>query len=132
MKYTLIIQSAPIDQQSSHSALRFARALLIAGHTIDRLFFYGAGVHNATSHSVAPQDELNLPDQWQQFITQHSLDAVVCIASAIRRGVINSAESTRYDKRGDNLADGFDLSGLGQLVASAVESDRVVTFGASA
>lgn len=132
MKYTLIIQSAPIDQQSSHSALRFARALLIAGHTIDRLFFYGAGVHNATSHSVAPQDELNLPDQWQQFITQHSLDAVVCIASAIRRGVINSAESSRYDKRGDNLADGFDLSGLGQLVASAVESDRVVTFGASA
>jgi len=132
MKYTLIIQSAPIDQQSSHSALRFARALLIAGHTIDRLFFYGAGVHNATSHSVAPQDELNLPDQWQQFITQHSLDAVVCIAAAVRRGVINSAESSRYDKRGDNLADGFDLSGLGQLVASAVESDRVVTFGASA
>ena len=41
-------------------------------------------------------------------------------------------ESRRYGKDGDNLADGFDLSGLGQLVASAVESDRVVTFGAGA
>jgi tRNA 2-thiouridine synthesizing protein D len=132
MKYTLIIQSAPIDHQSSYTALRFARALLKAGHSIERLFFYGAGVHNATSYSVAPQDELNLPEQWQQFVTQHSLDSVVCIAAAVRRGVINSAESRRYGKDGDNLADGFDLSGLGQLVASAVESDRVVTFGAGA
>ncbi len=130
MKYTLIIQSAPIDHQSSYTALRFARALLEGGHSIERLFFYGAGVHNSTSHSVAPQDELNLPDQWQQFVTEHSLDAVVCIAAAVRRGVINASESGRYGKSGNNLADGFDLSGLGQLVASAVESDRVVTFGA--
>ena len=129
MKYTLVIHAAPIDHQGSHTALRFARALLAAGHSIERIFFYGAGVHNATSHSVAPQDELNLADAWQQFIADNNLDAVVCIAAGVRRGLINDTESRRYGKTGDNLANGFDLSGLGQLVAASVESDRVVSFG---
>ena len=129
MKYTLVIHAAPIDHQSSHTALRFARALLANGHTIERIFFYGAGVHNATSHSVAPQDEFNLADAWQQFIAENALDAVVCIAAGVRRGLINETESRRYGKTGENLANGFDLSGLGQLVAASVESDRVVSFG---
>lgn len=129
MKFTLLIQSAPVDTQSSSTALRFARALLVKGHEIERLFFYRAGVQSANRLALAPQDEMNLPAQWQSFIEQHQLDAVVCIAAAIRRGVVNSSETARYGVEGENLINAAELSGLGQFVAACATSDRVITFG---
>ncbi|NVK00580.1 MAG: sulfurtransferase complex subunit TusD [Oceanospirillaceae bacterium] len=132
MKFTLLIQSAPIDSQSSATALRFARALLAKGHEIERIFFYRSGVQSANRLALAPQDEPNLPLEWQSFISEHQLDAVVCIAAAIRRGIVNAAETARYGVEGDNLIEAAELSGLGQLVAACAASDRVITFGGGA
>lgn len=132
MKFTLLIQSAPIDAQGSATALRFARALLEQGHVIERIFFYRSGVQSANRLTLAPQDEANLPAQWQALIQEHNLDAVVCIAAAIRRGVVNAAETARYGIEGENLLPGAELSGLGQFVAACAVSDRVVTFGGGA
>lgn len=132
MKFTLLIQSAPIDSQSSATALRFARALLAKGHEIERIFFYRSGVQSANRLALAPQDETNLPLEWQSFISEHQLDAVVCIAAAIRRGIVNAAETARYGVEGANLIEAAELSGLGQLVAACAASDRVVTFGGGA
>jgi len=132
MKFTLLIQSAPIDSQSSATALRFARALLAKGHEIERIFFYRSGVQSANRLALAPQDETNLPLELQSFISEHQLDAVVCIAAAIRRGIVNAAETARYGVEGANLIEAAELSGLGQLVAACAASDRVVTFGGGA
>lgn len=132
MKYTLLIQSAPIDSQSSATALRFAHALLKRGHEIERIFFYRSGVQSANRLALAPQDEANLPAQWQSFIDSNQLDAVVCIAAAIRRGVVNRSETARYGVEGENLLEAAELSGLGQLVAAAAASDRLITFGGGA
>ena len=38
-------------------------------------------------------------------------------------------EAERNGKDANNLAPGFRISGLGQLVEAAVECDRLVTFG---
>jgi len=46
------------------------------------------------------------------------VDLVVCVAAALRRGIVD-----------DVLAKGFRISGLGQLVESAIRSDRLVVFG---
>jgi len=43
---------------------------------------------------------------------------VVCIAAALRRGIKES-----------NLAEGFRISGLGQLVEAGIQADRLVVFG---
>lgn len=129
MKFTLAIYGAPSSSQSAYSALQFARAVLERGHTIYRLFFYADGVHNGSLLATPPQDEINLPEQWQQLINDHQLDAVVCIAAALRRGVLDQTEATRYDKPAANLRDNFELSGLGQFIEAAVVSDRVITFG---
>ena len=99
------------------------------GHSIERLFFYQDGVHNATQLAQLPQGEFDLPSVWQQFVQQHQLDAVVCIAAALRRGVVNEAEASRYNLAAASLAQGYELSGLGQLVDAAVTADRLVTFG---
>lgn len=130
MKFSLVILGAPYASQAPQTALKFARASLAAGHEIYRLFFYMDGVHNASKLVAPPQDEQDIPKDWQELIQKHNIDAVVCIAAALRRGIIDGNEAARYEKSADNLADGFTLSGLGQLIEAGIESDRVICFGA--
>ncbi len=129
MIFSIVIQSAPYSRQAPESALRFARALLDGGHQIHRVFFYADGVQCGNSLASPPQDEMNLPLSWQQLATEHQLDLVVCIAAAVKRGVLDQNEAGRYEKPGHNLAQGFELSGLGQLAEATIVSDRVITFG---
>jgi|SRR5690554_2877216 len=129
MKFTLVILGAPYGASASQSALAFAQAALADGHRIHRLFFYADGVHNATRLAAPPQDEHDLPASWSELIKQHQLDAVVCIAAALRRGLLDATEAKRYQKDSDNIAHGFELSGLGQLIEASAVSDRVITFG---
>ncbi|MBV1789912.1 sulfurtransferase complex subunit TusD [Marinobacterium sp. D7] len=130
MIFSIVVQAPPVQTQGAETALRFARAVLAAGHSIHRIFFYRDGVHNGSALTCTPQDEFNIPQQWQELAQQHKLDLVVCIAAAVRRGVINEQEAVRYKQDQWNLRDSFELSGLGQLVEACIQSDRVVTFGA--
>ncbi|WP_426417718.1 sulfurtransferase complex subunit TusD [Aestuariirhabdus sp. LZHN29] len=130
MNYTIAIYGAPYTSQACYSALSFCHALIARGHVISRLFFYQDGVHVGSSLAVPPQDEINLPAQWQAFIDTHKLDAVVCVAAALRRGLLNHEEQQRYEKSCANLSNATTLSGLGQLIEGAVNSDRLITFGA--
>jgi tRNA 2-thiouridine synthesizing protein D len=126
--FTVVIQGAPGTSQAAVSALHFCRAILAEGHGIYRLFFYQDGVHNASALIVPPQDEMHLPQAWQQFIQDNSLDAVVCIASALKRGILNEQEAQRYEKAAGNVLPGFMIGGLGQLVDATLNSDRVINF----
>ncbi len=120
---------APGHAPSSRRALRFAQAALAGGHEITRLFFYQDGVHSAASNPVSPQDELDLPSEWREFVKSHQLDAVVCIAAALRRGVLNREEAERHGKPAANLDAPWELSGLGQLHEAAQMADRLISFG---
>ena len=128
MKFAIAL-FAPAHAPSSRRALRFAQAALDGGHEIVRLFFYQDGVHSASGNVVSPQDELDLPREWREFVQQHQLDAVVCIAAALRRGVLNAEEAQRYGKSAANLEAPWELSGLGQLHEAAQTADRLLCFG---
>ena len=54
---------------------------------------------------------------------------MVCIAAAQRRGILDENEAKRQGKDADNIAPGFRISGLGQLIETGIESDRLVVFG---
>lgn len=127
MIFSLTIYASP-STQSSDSAYRFAQSLLTQGHSLYRIFFYHDATYVGSSLSSPPQDEIDQTSRWQQLAKQHNLDLVVCIAAGIRRGILDEKESERYDKTASNLAEGFELSGLGQLVDAAVHSDRLITF----
>ncbi len=129
MIFSLAIYAAPYSSQASDSAYRFALALLENGHRLYRVFFYHDAVHTASSLITPPQDEINFMQCWQMLAGKHEIDLVVCIAAALKRGLLNQHESARYDKSTFNLAEGFEISGLGQLVDAAVMSDRLITFG---
>ena len=130
MIFSLAIYAAPYTSQASDSAYRFALALLENGHTLYRVFFYQDGVHTSSSLTTPPQDEIHFTQNWQALARQHNIDLVVCIAAALKRGLLNQKEASRYDRPAFNLAEGFELSGLGQLVDATVMSDRLITFGA--
>jgi len=128
MKFAIALFSAA-HAPSSRRALLFAQAALAGGHEIVRLFFYQDGVHNASSSVVTPQDELDLPRQWRTFVTEHRLDGVVCIAAALRRGVLNAEEAGRYQREAVAVAAPWELSGLGQLHDAVQDADRLICFG---
>ena len=128
MKFALAVFS-PAHAPSSRRALRYAEALLADGHEIVRVFLYQDGVHSASANIVAPQDEADIAAQWRVFVDEHRLDAVVCIAAGLRRGVLDGDEANRYQRPAVNLPEPWELSGLGQLHEAAQNADRIVCFG---
>lgn len=129
MIFSLVITGAPVSSEAPNSALRFARAALENGHQIYRIFLQGDGVLCATRLATAPQDELDIHQQWQELAREYDLDIVVCIASALKRGILDAGESARYNKEHFNISNLMELGGLGQLIDAANHSDRIITFG---
>jgi tRNA 2-thiouridine synthesizing protein D len=118
MKIGILVNEGPYQHEASDSAYLFCKAVLESGHEIDRVFFYHDGVNNSTKLTEPPQDDRNVVTRWSKLAEDHGVDLVVCVAAALRRGIVD-----------DVLAKGFRISGLGQLVESAIRSDRLVVFG---
>jgi tRNA 2-thiouridine synthesizing protein D len=129
MKLSILVNEGPYQHQSADSALQFTRAALEKGHEIFRVFFYHDGVNTGTRFAVPPQDDRNITEQWTKLAQENDLDLVVCIAAAQRRGILDENEAKRQGKDGNNIAPGFRISGLGQLIEAGIQSDRLVIFG---
>ena len=129
MKLALMVSEGPYTHQASDTAWHFAKAALEAGHEIFRVFFYHDGVNNGTRFTAPPQDDRHIVNRWSELADQHGVDLVVCVAAAQRRGILDEDEAKRHSKDGDNLAPGFRISGLGQLIEAGIQADRLVQFG---
>ncbi|MEA3242262.1 MAG: sulfurtransferase complex subunit TusD [Pseudomonadota bacterium] len=129
MKLSILVNEGPYQHQAADSAIQFTKAALEKGHDIFRVFFYNDGVNNGTRFAVPPQDDRNITEQWTALAKAHNLDLVVCIAAAQRRGILDENEAKRQGKDGNNIAEGFRISGLGQLIEAGIQSERMVIFG---
>lgn len=104
--------------QSAYCAFQFAQTLLThTPHTIKNIFFYADGVYNGNSYTDPANDEFDLVSAWQNLAEKYSLKLTVCVAAAQRRGIAAS-----------NLANYFELTGLGELSDSIATSDRIIQF----
>jgi len=129
MIYSLLVMSAPASGQGAMTAARFARAALARGHSVARVFFLDAGVANGAAAAVYPQDEEDRLRPWVELAEQHGVELILCIASALKYGMLDEAEARRYEKPAATAHPAFTISGLGQLVDAAAAADRLVTFG---
>jgi tRNA 2-thiouridine synthesizing protein D len=129
MNFGIVVNEGPYTHQSSDSAYQFVKAALSKGHKIYRVFFYHDGVNNGTRYATPPQDDRNLTNLWSELAKENDIDMVVCVAAAQRRGIVDADEAKRHGKSGDNIADGFRISGLGQLIEMGIQSERLVVFG---
>lgn len=129
MVFGLVVNEGPYQHQASDTAYNFARAVIGTGHSIIRVFFYHDGVYNGTRLVVPPQDDRAVTERWSEFAETHQVDLVLCVAAAHRRGILDESERQRNGKDAENLAAGFRISGIGQLVEAAILADRMVVFG---
>ncbi|MGL4858354.1 MAG: sulfurtransferase complex subunit TusD [Enterobacteriaceae bacterium] len=128
MRYALLVTGPAYGTQQAASALLFARALLAAGHQLDSIFFYREGVSNGNQLTSPANDEYDMVRAWAVLSSQYQIALNICVAAALRRGVVDSAEATHQQLSGANLHPAFTLSGLGALAEAALSCDRVVTF----
>ncbi len=129
MQIAIVVRAAPASAEGARTGLHFARAALAAGHGIRRVFFHGDGVYNAAKLTVVPQDEDDTGAGWAALGREHDLDLVICVASALKRGILDPGEAERYERGASSMRPEFNISGLGQLVDAALGADRLVTFG---
>jgi tRNA 2-thiouridine synthesizing protein D len=138
--FTVLVNASP-SQQGSLTAYHFSKAVLRKKHRILRIFFYRDGVLNANAFNSPPSDEFNITRAWQELATEHGIELTVCVAAAIRRGVLDEHELKSNDiasldvipanagiQRISNLAPGFKITGLGQLIDGIINCDRFITF----
>ena len=129
MKFSIVVYAAPYSAEAAATAFNFTRSVLEQGHDIYRLFFFGDGVHNANRLSVVATDESNLQQQWDQLIRDHGLDSVICVSSAVNRGIVDAQEASRHELGAVSAYASSELAGLGQLIDATMNSDRVINFG---
>lgn len=129
MKFAIAIYAPPSSQDQARAALEFAEAVVSQGHNIYRLFFFNDGVLNGVALESGTGTEPPLWQRWQRLVQAHNLDAVVCVTSAKKRGVVGQDATQSPDSPCLPVADGFTIGGLGQLIDAAVNADRMITFG---
>lgn len=118
MKFALQINSSPYHSNASQTAYYFAREVLAQQHQILRVFFYHNAVYHAFKTANPPDDEFSIFKSWSELALKNDVDLVICVSAAQRRGLVS-----------ENLAIGFRLGGLGQLLESTILADRFLVFG---
>ncbi|MAA63418.1 MAG: sulfurtransferase complex subunit TusD [Alteromonadaceae bacterium] len=126
--FALVITGAPYSSQAPQTALNFAEAAIRAGHKVNQVFLYGDGVHLASNFASPPSDESDWPALWRAFIENHQIPATCCVASALRRGLLDETESRRYEKTGANVTAPYTIAGLGEWLESTLNSSRTLYF----
>jgi tRNA 2-thiouridine synthesizing protein D len=124
-----MVNESPYTHQASDTAYHFVEAALKQDHEIVRIFFYHDGVNNGSRLSSPPQDDRNISARWTELAANHKIDLVLCVAAAQRRGLLDPDEAKRAGKDSDNMAEGFNISGLGQLIDAGIQADRLMVFG---
>jgi tRNA 2-thiouridine synthesizing protein D len=128
LSFALLICGAPYGTEAASQAYLFAREVIAQGHTLKKVFFYQEGVLNANCLTSPATDEQDLVAGWRTLATQFNVELDVCVAAALRRGVLDHSEAMAAGLSVANVESPFLLSGLGQLAEAALGVDRLVQF----
>ena len=127
LHFSFLLTYSPFSTGDNQSASEIIGAVLDEGHLIDRVFFYQDAVLVANKDLTPPQGQIPLFLPWANLHQTHKVSMQVCIANALRRGILDQSEADRYSKQ-SNLHSAFELAGLGEIAEALHSSDRVVTL----
>ncbi|MCT4705075.1 sulfurtransferase complex subunit TusD [Enterobacteriaceae bacterium H11S18] len=128
MHFAIMVTGPAYGTQQASSALQFALAVINEGHTLKSVFFYREGVLNANQLTTPASDEVDVVRAWQTLHEQHGVALHICVAAALRRGIVDETEAKQNGLAASNLQPGFILSGLGALAETSLTCDRTVQF----
>ena len=122
MSTLLLITSSPTSIHAWH-ALGLAQALKQKNENF-RVFFYQDGVNVANALQWVPDDQHKLTSEWQKL----EIRLPVCVSAALARGISDAENAQRHNLQQHNLADQFELVGLGELADAVQTADRLIQF----
>jgi tRNA 2-thiouridine synthesizing protein D len=127
VKFSVTVRAAP-DKSGHLLALKTCQSLLQQGHELSHVFFYESAVTVASALLVPDQDELAMTSAWQNIQSTTNTPLYVCVAAALRRGIVNEQEAASQGLPQANVASGFEITGLGEWVSGLDDSFKQVTF----
>lgn len=122
MSTLLLITSSPASIHAWH-AFGLAQALHNKKEDF-RVFFYQDGVAVANALQWAPDDQRKLAAEWQKLAVR----LPVCVSAALARGITDQENAQRHNLQQHNLAEGFELVGLGELADAVQSASRLIQF----
>lgn len=122
MSTLILVTSAPTSIYAWH-ALGLAQALQHKQEAF-HIFFYQDGVSVANALQWVPDDQRHLTRSWQDL----NIRLPVCVSAALARGITDQENAQRHNIQQHNLADGFELVGLGELADAVQSSQRLIQF----
>ena len=128
MTFALLVTGAPYGSEAASQAYQFACAVLARGHRVQKVFFYQDGVLNANRLTSPASDETDLVASWRELASRYGIELDVCVAAALRRGVVDEEQARALQLPAWNVEPPFVLSGLGPLAEAALGVDRLVQF----
>lgn len=127
LSYTIILTQSPALSESHATAQRLVAELINNGDIIHRVFFYQDAAYIGIKTQVPGQGLQASFDGWLKLQEQKNFPLQICIANALRRGIIDTTEGGRYQQI-ETLHNGFQLCGLGEIAEACQTSDRIITL----
>jgi tRNA 2-thiouridine synthesizing protein D len=127
LSYTIILTQSPALSENSLTAQRLVSELIDHGDKIDRIFFYQDAAYIGLKSQIPGQGLQASYQGWLDLQRKQSFPLQICIANALRRGVVDNTEAKRYQGL-ETLQSGFQLSGLGEIADACQSSDRIITL----
>ena len=127
LNYTFILTQSPSQSESHSTAQRLISELIENGDTIDRVFFYQDAAFIGLKSQIPGQGLEATYQGWLDLQNKQQFPLQICIANALRRGIVDKAESERYQGL-ETMHGRFQLSGLGEIADACRSSDRIITL----
>lgn len=122
-KFSLYILANPFNGQGHLTAIRFADAVLAAGHQLVSVFFSSDAVLVGHLNNDPASDEPNPQAWWQAIAERSGCELLLCSSACQKRGLSQTPQAGQ-----SNLANAFVIAGLGSLVEASIDVDRVIQF----
>ncbi len=115
----VVITTAP-NNHLTETAYQLISQAVTQGINVIGVFFYQAGVLNASEHLAIPSDEYPLLARWNTLSQQHQVPLYLCSTAAEKHGLLTDQENAKL------LSEAFTIAGLGELVELHASADHVV------
>jgi sulfur relay (sulfurtransferase) complex TusBCD TusD component (DsrE family) len=116
--FSFVVCAEPYKFEAIDTLLNLGEAVLIKGHKILGIFFYGSGVYNINKDVNVGSAIRNLPKRLEDFMKKHNLNISACSTWVSFTGL-----------KGEKFIPGVCQEGLGGLSEWIAASDRVIMFG---
>ena len=120
MKIAFVVMSEFLKHQQIYTMLKMIDAAKAKGHEITGVFFFGSGVISLKKKIVLGKNTRNIPEALEK-VAQQGVPMYACQTWADNYGIFP-----------EDIIDGVEIGGLGELSNMTYESDKLISFGARA